>query len=73
MWDNIKAWFKNSETILWARCQVAAGVVMAVLPSLNPISWLDSALSPAQRWTMAGVAIANGRWSEYLRRRGANM
>lgn len=70
-WGQAKAWFSNSETILWARIQVAFGVVMAVLPTLNPMSWLDSSLSKTQRWVLALTAIANGLWTEYLRRRNA--
>lgn len=31
MWEKIKAWFKDSETIFWARLQVFVGVVVSVL------------------------------------------
>lgn len=71
MWDKIKAWFKRSETIFWARFQVALGIAMAVLPSLNPMAWFDQTLTPTQRWVLALTAIANGLWTEYLRRRRA--
>lgn len=65
----VRQWLKDSEVILWARLQIVIGVVMAVLPTLNPVAWLDAALTPAQRWVMALTAIANGVWTEYLRRR----
>jgi len=71
--DKIKAWFKNSETIFWARMQVVGGIMLAVIPTLNPVSWLDSALTPAQRWTAAGFAIFNGVVTEYLRRRNSGL
>ena len=31
MWEKIKAWFKDSETIVWARLQMAVGAVWTVL------------------------------------------
>ena len=30
MWDKIKAWFRHSVTILWARAVAFAGVVLAM-------------------------------------------
>ena len=71
MWSKIKAWFKDSETIFYARLQVAAGIALAVIPTLNPVSWLDATLTPTQRWVTALSAIANGVITEYLRRRRA--
>jgi hypothetical protein len=29
MWNKVRVWFRNSVTILWARVQVLAGVVVA--------------------------------------------
>lgn len=50
MWNKIKSWFKNSTTILWARVQVFAGVVVASLMTLashpNVSSAIQSALQP---------------------------
>ncbi|HEY7229437.1 MAG TPA: hypothetical protein VH558_03605 [Pseudolabrys sp.] len=34
MWTKIKSYFRNSATILWARIQVAAGVIGASLLAL---------------------------------------
>lgn len=72
-WAKMKAWFRHSETIFWARVQVLSGLLVGVLPSLNPVAWLDAALTPAQRWTAAGFAIFNGLLTEYLRRRRADL
>ena len=73
MLEKLKAWFKRSETILWARTQVAIGFVMAVLPTLTPIQWFDAALTKTQRFVLAATAIVNGLWTEYLRCRNANL
>lgn len=72
-WDKIKTWFKDSETIFYARLQVLGGILLAIVPTLNPVSWLDSALTPAQRWTAAGFAVINGLVTEWLRRRRADL
>lgn len=39
MWANIKAWFKDSETIFWARLQMAVGAIWTVLVAtdLSPV------------------------------------
>jgi hypothetical protein len=34
MWNKVRVWFRNSVTILWARVQVLAGVVVACLMAL---------------------------------------
>lgn len=73
MWSKVKAWFKDSETIFYARLQVLGGILLAVVPTLNPVSWLDATLTPTQRWVTAISAIANGLITEYLRRRRADM
>jgi hypothetical protein len=31
MWEKVKAWFKDSETIFWARLQMFVGAVWTVL------------------------------------------
>lgn len=72
MWQKLKQWFKDSEVIFWARMQVLGGILLAVVPTLNPVAWLDQALTPAQRWVTAGTAIVNGVLTEYLRRRRAS-
>lgn len=69
MWQKIKDWWwTDVHTVWWARFQVALGFIMAVLPTLTPVAWFDAALTPTQRVVLAGTAIANGAWTEYLRR-----
>jgi hypothetical protein len=50
MWDKIKASFKHSVTILWARIQVFAGVAIAAAMALasdpNVTAALQSLLQP---------------------------
>lgn len=45
MWPKIRVWFKDSETIVWARLQLIVGAVWAVLiasdlSSVLPAKWL---------------------------------
>ena len=60
-YNGIQNWFWRSETILWARLQVAFGIVWGVvsLADLSPV--LDS------KWLMYWL-IFNGIVSEALRR-----
>lgn len=61
--NRIKNWFVHSETILWARLQVAAGIIWAVL------SVTDMAPLLTPKW-LAIWGIVTGIIGEYLRRRG---
>lgn len=77
LWTDIKAWFKNSETIFWSRLQVFVGFVVA---SLAAIDWtqlatfsLGDTMSVKQMAVLGGGLILNGLWQEYLRRRNANL
>jgi len=36
MWNTIRAWFKDSETIAWARLQMLGGAVLAVIATTDP-------------------------------------
>lgn len=73
MWDDIKAWFKNSITILWARIQVLAGVVaasaFALLQNPDVTSALQSALQPK---FIPYYVIAIGIITEMARRRSVD-
>ena len=71
MWEKIKAWFKDSEVIFWARLQAFSGAVMAALqmPELLTLMSGDSVSQP--QLILAGVLVANGVVTEYLRRRRA--
>lgn len=66
MWEKIKAWFKDSETIFFARLQVVAGAVWAVLTAID----LSPLLEP--KWLTVWL-IASGVLTELLRRRRADM
>ena len=64
----LKRWFKDSETILWARLQVFLGLVLNALTFVPPELW-QPVLPP--RW-FAVLVLANGIATEVLRRRRAS-
>lgn len=66
MIDNIKAWFKNSETIFWARAQLAVGAVWTALSATDLAPLLNA------KWLTYWL-IFSGALTEYLRRRNANL
>jgi len=72
MWDRIKAWFKHSVTILWARGVALLGVLLAVGEALlqdpNVTSAIQSALQPK---FFPYYVIAIGLLTELARRRTA--
>jgi len=72
MWNKIKAWFKNSITIVWARIQVAAGLamglVLAVVSDANVTAAIQGALQPK---FIPYYVIAIGIITEIARRRTA--
>ncbi len=73
MWDKIKAWFKNSLTILWARVQVLAGVIAAaVLALLQDPSITGAVQSALQPKFIPYYVIAIGLITEVARRRTAS-
>lgn len=63
MWDKIKAWFKNSATIAWARISVIIGAAWTVL--------LTTDLSPVLKnpKLMTAWMIISGIATELARRR----
>lgn len=72
MWEKIKAWFKDSEVLFWARLQAAGGAfvfalqmpeLLTLLASGGEVSW--------PQLIVAGALVANGFITEYLRRRRA--
>ncbi|WP_054312290.1 hypothetical protein [Mesorhizobium sp. 1M-11] len=65
MWKRIKRFFKDSETIFWARLQTALGIVAAALTYVDPS--LLQPIIPAQYFPW--LLVANGIITEYLRRR----
>lgn len=70
MWIKIKALFKNSVTIVWARIQVAAGLamglVLAVASDANVTAAIQGALQPK---FIPYYVIAIGIITEIARRR----
>ena len=72
MWQKIKAWFKHSLTIVWARAVALAGLVLAAIESLaadpNVTGALQTALQPKY---IPYYVIAIGLITELARRRTA--
>lgn len=67
MWSRIKSFFKDSETLAYARLQTALGLIAGVLTYVDPS--LLAAILPAE-W-FPWFLILNGLATEYLRRRRA--
>ena len=70
MWDKIKAWFKHSLTILWARLVALAGILLAagqaLLADPNVTAAIQTALQPK---FIPYYVIAIGLVTEIARRR----
>jgi hypothetical protein len=70
MWNKIKAWFKNSVTIFWARIQISAGLigasVLALVSDPNVTTAIQSAMQPK---FIPYYVIAIGLVTEIARRR----
>jgi len=64
----LKRWFRDSETLLWARLQTALGFAVSVLTFVDP-----QLLAPVlpSKWFPVFL-LANGLATEYLRRRRAS-
>lgn len=73
MWDKIKAWFRNSLTILWARAMAFAGLALMTAESLmqdpNVSAAIQSVLQPK---FIPYYIIAIGLLTELARRRTAS-
>lgn len=72
MWDSIKAWFKDSITILWARVVAVSGIALGIIGVLsadpNFYAALQQAIPPQYWWVLM---IAFGAITELARRRTA--
>jgi hypothetical protein len=69
MWQRIKNWFHDSETLAWARLQSVLGFAALALTYIDP-----SVLAPVigdARW-FPWLVLANGLATEFLRRRRAS-
>ncbi|AZO63036.1 MAG: hypothetical protein E5X23_26750 [Mesorhizobium sp.] len=64
MWSKIRAWFKDSETIAWARLQMLGGAILTVLSATDPS--LFNQYIP-DRWLPLYI-VGSGILTEALRR-----
>lgn len=75
MWNSIKKWFKNSETIFIARLETAVGFLVAALSAIDWTPLMSMDFSQAFSWnqfTVIGLMlIVKGLISEWARRRNA--
>lgn len=69
MWNTIRRWFKDSETIFWARLQLVIGLVVGALTYVDPN--LVAAVIPIE-WVPIWM-LASGLATEYLRRRRSDL
>lgn len=72
-WENAKAWFKHSETILLARIEAFSGFLIASLSALDwsPMFTLatDAGMSLKAGITLGSVMFFKGLVTEWARRR----
>lgn len=69
MWDVIKQWFKDSETIFWARLQMLVAAIVVVVETIDPMifaNYIPSGYLPI-------YIFFSGVVTEYLRRRRSNL
>lgn len=71
-WENTKAFFKNSETILYARLQVLSGFALAVFSSIDWTTVTMNLNDAKNSLYIAIGLIVNGVITEVLRRRNMN-
>jgi hypothetical protein len=72
MFEKIKAWFKNSLTILWARVVALGGVLLVVAQGLTADPNISAAIqSVLQPKFIPYYVIAIGIITELARRRSA--
>lgn len=76
-WTDVKAWFKNSETIFLSRLDVVVGFVIAAVGAMDwsPLLSLDisTGFSTTQLLSIGGMIILRGVIGEIARRRNANL
>ena len=68
LWQRVKRFFADSETIAWARIQAALGIVAGIVTYVDP-AVLQPIVPPD--WFPV-LLVANGVLTEYLRRRREN-
>ena len=72
MWEKIKAWFRHSVTILWARLLAFAGLALASMQSLLADPTISGAVQQLLKpqyipWYVIGIGVI----TELCRRRTA--
>lgn len=70
--EDVKGWFKYSETILLARLQMFSGFVLAGLANVDWTALSNFTSFKQSMWLSVGL-VANGLLTEYARRRGSNL
>lgn len=68
MWQKIRNWFYDSETIVWARLQMLGGAIMAVFSTMNFMTFFDNSLTKLQQFTIFSLLFIQGLITEVLRR-----
>ena len=68
LWQRVKRFFADSETIAWARIQAALGILAGIVTYVDPVV-LQPIVPPD--W-FPWLLVANGVLTEYLRRRREN-
>lgn len=72
MWNKIKAWFRHSATILWARAVALAGVTLAAFEGIMADPSMTAAVQQVlQPKFVPYYVIAIGLVTELVRRRTA--
>lgn len=76
LYGKVKSWFKNSETILLARSEMAIGFVVTVVSALDWSPFLsmnfDTGFSSRQAGVLGGIMITRGVFAEWARRRSTD-
>jgi len=67
MWQRVKDFFKDSETVAWARLQMFLGALLEVITTVDPYLF-----APVFGDCFPWFLIANGLITEYLRWRRAD-
>jgi len=68
MWSRIRVFFKDSETLVWARIQMLIGVLVVAAAGINWSTLLDTSLSFKQIGTLGGIMLVQGIVTEVSRR-----
>ncbi len=77
MLEELKAWFKYSETILIARAEVLTGFVISAVSLMDWSPLLSLGVDTGFTWkqgaVIRGITVVKGLVTELARRRNANL